>query len=542
MFPLLAVNWVSAATAGVLLICSYEPCAPSPPAAAAAPRGTAPVSPPRAAHTLSIAAHPVFAPRRTVGSIYAVIFFGHPEDPVRSVVPKITCAVGVLLTAATPMLLPLDVANRNGGYLPMPILWVCFLCMIAFLSIIVIPWVYSFYSYNDTDTLKDRCCNALIFCFFLWAAFFSTFGTMYSYFGYADVPVSSFNSTLVDAHVDPLFLPATCEPGCREPVDETLEVPVSFVVYLGVVMVAFGWIFIVFFGGVGLVKLPIDLIMGYLNRTKKMELDQFARARLEVRERAGNLIDFGKTFVANASQGSKSRLMFQNFKQASSQLEADWREIKKAYKEGGQPIRDAVWLGLGCVGAALSVTWVMHITVYIVYRRFTGEEAFPMLNYVFVVSYRIFPLFSGVLYVMYAFWMVWSVSHGTKVLGTRFPCFPFHPMRLGGTYMASMLFNVMWILMVTVSVSSLCAVSFDLYARLTSADMIFVVQIRNARNFEVYWMATEYALFGVIVLAGVFAILFPKERKTEEQLEKDLQEILSGGGGKHSGSKWCTIM
>ena len=52
-------------------------------------------------------------------------------------------------------------------------------------------------------------------------------------------------------------------------------------------------------------------------------------------------------------------------------------------------------------------------------------------------------------------------------------------MRIGNTMMNSMLFNVLLLLLTSVSVVQFCTRAFATYARLTAADMLFSVQVEN---------------------------------------------------------------
>jgi len=53
----------------------------------------------------------------------------------------------------------------------------------------------------------------------------------------------------------------------------TLELEASFVVYVIAIMSFFGWFFVVLFGGVGLITLPIDMINHFRHRPKARKSD-----------------------------------------------------------------------------------------------------------------------------------------------------------------------------------------------------------------------------------------------------------------------------
>jgi LMBR1 domain-containing protein 1 len=50
-----------------------------------------------------------------VVAVYLLVYYQHPDDKNEAYFPKFIVIVGIVLTGATALLLPLDVAN-NAGY------------------------------------------------------------------------------------------------------------------------------------------------------------------------------------------------------------------------------------------------------------------------------------------------------------------------------------------------------------------------------------------------------------------------------------------
>eukprot|EP00163_Fabomonas_tropica_P023104 TRINITY_DN40393_c0_g1_i1.p1 TRINITY_DN40393_c0_g1~~TRINITY_DN40393_c0_g1_i1.p1 ORF type:complete len:326 (+),score=70.77 TRINITY_DN40393_c0_g1_i1:66-980(+) len=304
-------------------------------------------------------------------------------------------------------------------------------------------------------------------------------------------------------------------------------------------MAMFGWLFLVFFGGVGLVAFPLDLIYAYINRPQKIELELFARGRQSCKERAAKLLEFGKTFEAETtgrSQTRKQKNMFQKFKQASLQLEDDWTKLKVAYKGPFNPVKYYCFLGIGCAGVFLSLMWILHIILYVVVK----PPVTPFLNTAFVMIEKAFPLVTIGLYCAFAFWFLLSVIAGNIKLGSSCTCFPIHQLVLGKTYVDSFLFNTLLIMSTSIAVISFCTTSFNVYARLTAADMIFNVQIRNLKGIKLMWQGFEYALFGIIFLTALFFYVCRKKTNAQDELAQDLEDMVNGGGKK--GGSSCAIL
>ena len=47
-------------------------------------------------------------------------------------------------------------------------------------------------------------------------------------------------------------------------------------------------------------------------------------------------------------------------------IEKDWEKVKVAYKQrGGNPLKHGLFLCMGLLSAVLSLTWLLHIVLYI---------------------------------------------------------------------------------------------------------------------------------------------------------------------------------
>jgi LMBR1 domain-containing protein 1 len=49
-----------------------------------------------------------------VVAVYLLVYYQHPDDHNDAYFPKFVVIIGIILTGATCLLLPLDVANKDG--------------------------------------------------------------------------------------------------------------------------------------------------------------------------------------------------------------------------------------------------------------------------------------------------------------------------------------------------------------------------------------------------------------------------------------------
>jgi LMBR1 domain-containing protein 1 len=82
-----------------------------------------------------------------------------------------------------------------------------------------------------------------------------------------------------------------------------------------------------------------------------------------------------------------------------------------------------------------------------------------------------------------------------------------HPMELHKTLMNSFLFNLALVLLCVLPVVQFSTNAFSMYARLTSADVLFGSTIRYLRFFRYFWQYNAF-LFAILFFVLVSAIYF----------------------------------
>jgi len=277
-----------------------------------------------------------------------------------------------------------------------------------------------------------------------------------------------------------------------------------------------GWFLFVLFGGIGMAALPMDLLVDFTTRPVSIDLQDYAKQKMILNTRAMQLIEIARTMGNDAHRNTsrKGRVQFNKFKQAVYFLEKDWERVKVAYKQrGGNPLKHFAFFVLGCISAILSVTWLLHIVLYI----FVEPPADQFLNKYFMELDKVFSLFGVMTYAIYVFYLLFCVVKGNMKFGLRFFCFPIHPMRIGNTMMNSMLFNVLLLLITSVSVVQFCTRAFASYARLTAADMLFGVQVDNLKGLSFFFRSGIflYAFVSVASLTVIYLSICPTDKRAK---------------------------
>lgn len=79
--------------------------------------------------------------------------------------------------------------------------------------------------------------------------------------------------------------------------------------------------------------------------------------------------------------------------------------------------------------------------------------------------------------------------------------------------MNSFLFNVVLILLASVSVTQFCSIAFQEYSAMTDIDLIFSSQIKYLKFFSYFYKhhIFEYSLFGIIILSTLYLLIRPSD-------------------------------
>lgn len=95
-----------------------------------------------------------------------------------------------------------------------------------------------------------------------------------------------------------------------------------------------------------------------------------------------------------------------------------------------------------------------------------------------------------------------------------------HPMKKDNTYMNSILFNVMLVMLTSVSVIQFSIRAFGEYTSLTDADIIFNTQIKYLTFYRFFFNYNifEYGLLIIAVISFIYLILRPNDTNTVKKI------------------------
>ena len=295
----------------------------------------------------------------------------------------------------------------------------------------------------------------------------------------------------------------------------TFSLQVTFPVFLVAVLSFMGYFVFIFFGGIGLPSLPLDLIQTYRNRPIGISLSEYSKRKIAIESRTKKLVEVGEILQnerreSGENKGNKSgRKTYTKFKQAVYQLESDWDSIQTSYRQnGGNPLLYWAYLVLGILCAVYAILWVLHIFIYVLPDPYLGT----FLNRIFVWADGFWGLLGSALFMSFTFFLLWAVIKGNIKFGARFMLIEIHPMKYKGTLMNSFLFNTGLILLASLAVVQFSATAFGPYARGTTVFSLFTNVVRYLRWLSYFWTYSILAMMGVALLATIYLSIKPSDR------------------------------
>ena len=291
-----------------------------------------------------------------------------------------------------------------------------------------------------------------------------------------------------------------------------LKVRVSLIIYAVSIIATIGWIFLLIFGSIGMVALPLDWIREFISRPKTtITKRQYIDRAKDLARRARDIQYVAEGMKRQQRESGKSRKWRKNYSALQAQvtvLEQDEAQLERVYPQGEDPAYSwaitvmIFWIKLfaGIICVAISISWVLQIILYIL----LDPPASPFLNTAFIeyVLYDakkciyqvgldfdnlltiypskslcsandVFPLFGTILFGMFVFYLQAAVLKGNFKFGLNVFLFRAHPIKRGATVMSSFLFNIALLLIATTATIQFAATAFALYANNSTIYSIF---------------------------------------------------------------------
>lgn len=270
--------------------------------------------------------------------IYLLVNFSHPDDKSDAYFPKFVVLIGFVLAGSVVLLLPLDVANREGypgcggydtklcGGLNMELLWNIMYILVLVWLILFIPFSTFYYEADDGMLMagtaignkqkkNSRILEALKSQIFLLVIVTIAFIIGYVFLKQTSIPIQKYTapplSSAARYNTTKQYVNTTLEPFSRyrlqdismqdlissessAPISSLIKIDVGIITFCTAILAFVGWFFFAIFGGIGMASLPLDLILAFKNRPVHMDAVEMADAQANIQARVNELVDVGE--------------------------------------------------------------------------------------------------------------------------------------------------------------------------------------------------------------------------------------------------------
>lgn len=469
------------------------------------------------------------------------------------------------------------------GGLNMEVFWQVIFWMLPIWMFLLIPFATFFYEADDGMLMagtavnpepkkKSKVLQALVYTGFTATIMALIFVCTYFLFSDTNIPIAVYESpelVIVEPPVHKAGFRRGSKPGELKKFDRsvfmnmtdadvgymrsvqpkdvtyiTLRVHAS-TFYAGL-MAWMGWFLFALFGGIGLAAMPLDLILTYVNRPRHLDAAEFADIQTSLRERTNELVDIGELIKIERQEKADLGLQSKNailgfslfnpekrkeakeerqailgFKQAVFLLEQDVEDFQNCHAnwENYNPLIPYASLLFGCISIILTIIWILHICIYVL----PTNPPTSFMNGYLTWFDGWFPLFGVLTMSIFSMYLLLCAVKGCFKFGLRFICFQLHPMKVGKTYMSSMLFNIGLVLFVSMPVVQLTSLAFADYARYSTIRQLFGVQIQYQKFFGWFWVNNVfiYCLIIIFFLTCAYLTCKPKDQSTSSVALRD---------------------
>ena len=501
---------------------------------------------------------------------YSLIHILLVDDKNQSYGAKSIIVLGLLISQLAVLLLPIDVANNGGDAtcsqsssgttcagIDMKLFWIVIFLIIIGMLLIVIPFATFYYEADDgllTGERRSKFCSALKYeiCIIIGAA--AVLLSAYFTSSKTNIDIAEYNCNLNHLVYYTITPPVGENPTAF--IDQLYEVNtyltksssyltfhVTFPIYIIALMSWVGWWFFAFFGGFGMASIPFDFIQAFVLRPRVLAPDELAAAQLNIQQRSIELVEISTLlkrerleFKRTATLASAKRLRWardqvevNRLNNMVFNLESDleqFRACKVASHEYNSLI-PFVKLLLGMFTLIMSLVWEVHIILY----TLISPPVSNFLSDAFIWFDSWFPMFGEIMYAVFALYLVFAVIKGCFKLSVRIMCVKLHPMKVGGTYISSFLFNVGVIMLCTIPIVQFCSTAFASYIRFTDIFVIFGVQIKYLAFFKLFFEKNVFIwiLFLFCPISLIYLAFKPVDRPASPEEFKELLQRRQAG-------------
>ena len=484
-------------------------------------------------------------------NIYLLAYYCTEDDNNygSGLITKFIVILGLFIAFGQICLLPLDVSNTRGegGNFRMDLIWKITYILIFSFSFFIIPFTISIYECGPDLTFKQKLSKSFCFYFCEIIVVMTLLSLSFLFLGKAHIPITSIQCEFIpndnnwinsnEEIKDEEEIFKSCEKNNKE-----IELVVSFIIYIIGLLSFISYFFFMLFGGVGIFSFPLDLIYSFCTRPIKLEINdsKLEEKKQEIALFAADLKDYAmklkalekngdhEKFICNKKRKNYDKLL-KKLKVGVSIIEDKYEiiNIQNYIKKNGAFIYLLKLIG-GLLSLLLSIAWILQIIFYLIIKK-EEKPFFVFINIALVKLTDINLSFVSIgLYTLFSLYLLLITIKGHLKFGLRIIFLgEIHPMKKNNTYMNSILFNVILIMITSVSVVQYSVRTFGEYTSFSDSVIFFNTVIKYLSFFRLLlkYNIFEFGFFFIAFISFLYLICRPNDIDTLKKMLYKKYEI-----------------
>ena len=478
-------------------------------------------------------------------NIYLLAYYCTEKDNNygTGIITKLIVIIGMFITIVHIGLVPLDVSNTigEGGNFRMDLLWKITYILIFLFGFFIIPIAISIYEHGPDISFNQK---FKFYCFYILKIiiFIGIFILSFLFLRKAKIPLTTIeceympnNDEWMNSEEEINDDDESMFNSCQIK-NKNIEIMVSFIINAIGILNIISNLFFMFYGGVGLLSLPIDLLNSFCTRPdKKLIKNSFDHEQkkeeiaLFAADLKGICMKLKKAEINGDNKKSicsKSRLKYENLlkqlKICVSIIEDQYEIINfKSTENKNGAIGYLMKFFLGIFSLILSIIWILHIIFYIILKK-NEKPFFNILNVILIKLTKINLSFVsiGIYFLLSLYLLFITIKGNFKIRSRIFYLGIIYPLKKNNSYMNSILFNVKLIMITSISVVQLFLRAFSDYTSMTDASLIFNVQIKYLliNGYLCKFNIVEYGFFSIAIISFIYLIISTNEMDRMKKL------------------------
>ena len=198
-----------------------------------------------------------------ITSIYLLAYYCHPEDRGfgSALICKIVVCMGMTLSWAQVLMLPLDVSNSRGfgGEIRMDLFWMIIYLATAVFILFIIPALTYYYESDPEWTCWEKVKYSFWYLVATIIVVLIILFVSYAFLSTAEIPIATINCSLENLQIS---TGTTLNISNCLKEEAVLSIDVSFPIYVIGLMSFISWFLFIVFGGIGRFDIKVLGISG----------------------------------------------------------------------------------------------------------------------------------------------------------------------------------------------------------------------------------------------------------------------------------------